>query len=523
MRNTGCNCRSKSLGSDAECGWCPERSIQEAVNWPGRDAVGRSAKGRTLVRSVSMKGAASGSGCGDVLFGAKASGFCASGAWADTVGSSWRGLRMLALATVVAPIVAVPVQAQLLPPSVGGSAVQIDPGRVYGNDARRATGSDVAAVEGFSIGATLLTEYSDNMIRQNEDVPLADRYESRSDWRLSPVLSISVGRPLGRQSVFANLVLGRDFYVRNTILDSNRLVADAGLNWSLGTRCGGRLQGGYEDRGTRFDQFDLVLPSKQKVVNVYASAGCQSPVGISPNISYDWSKTSNSVSSDDPVIRDSRDFADVRGHGFSGGLTYGLAGRGDVGVQASRRNFTYPNQIDPFTGTQSKTRITGLNGVANYRIGTALRLNAGLGYTWVDSATGGDFSGIIWQGALVYAGPRLGGSVNLSRQVSGSSGGVASYEIATLYSLDLRYRANDRMGFSTGFSRSEIDSRGNDDLPGFDVQRDYDLDRFFIGADYTFNRRFSAGLDYSHNKRNSEVSIFDYTANSIAFSLRARF
>ncbi len=416
-----------------------------------------------------------------------------------------------------------PLMAQLLPPSIGGTGVQIDPGRVYGNDARRATGSDVVAGDGLSFGATLTTEYSDNMIRQNENLPIPDRYESRSDWRFSPIFLMSAGKPIGRQSLFANLVLGRDFYVRNTNLDANRIVADAGVNWTLGTRCGGRLQGGYEDRGTRFDQFDLVLPSKQKTVNFYASAACQSPVGISPNISYDWSKTTNNVESDDPVIRDSRDFSDVKGQGVTGGLSYGLAGRGDIGVQGSWRRFSYPNQIDPVTGDDASTRILGINGIANYRIGPSFRLNAGLGYTWVDSQTGGDFSGVTWQGTLIYAGPRLGGSIGLSRQVSGSSGGIASYEIATLYSLNVNYRANDRLSVASGFSRSEIDSRGNEGLPGSDVQRDYDLNRFFIGADYRLNRRFSAGLDYSYNKRDSQVPIFSYTANNVVFSLRAKF
>jgi Putative beta-barrel porin 2 len=454
--------------------------------------LGKSAKGRELVLALSVKSSA-------VRAGLKAGAF---------------GVAALALS---------PAEAQLLPPSVGGAGVQIDPGRVYGNDARRPTGADVVAGEGLSFGASLTGEWSDNMIRQNNDLPLSERYESRSDWRFSPTLFVNAGKPLGRQSLFANVVLGRDFYARNTVLDSNRFLVDAGLNWSLGTRCGGRIQGGYEDRGTRFDQFDLVLPSQQTSINFYASAGCQSPVGISPNISYDWSKTTNEVDSDDPLIRDSRDFADVEGHGITGGLSYGLAGRGDVGVQGSWRKFSYPNQVNPIGGGEPTTRITGLNGVANYRIGTSLRLNAGLGYTWVDSETGSDFSGVTWQGTLTYSGPRLGGAIGLSRQVTGSTGGVASYEIATLYSVNANYRANDRISVAAGFSRSEIDSRGNDDIIDFDTQQDYDLNRFFIGGDYRLNRRFSAGIDYSHSKRNSSVPIFDYTANSIAFSLRARF
>ena len=427
-----------------------------------------------------------------------------------------------AAAALVLCAVSAPAMAQLLPPSVGNTGVQIDAGRVYGNDRPRATGSSVVAGEGFSIGAAITTEYSDNMVRQNEDLPLSPRFESRSDWRFSPVFTMSAGRPLGRQSLFANVVLGRDFYANNTVLNANNFLADAGLNWTAGARCGGRIQGGYEDRGTRFDQFDLVIPSKQKTVNFYASAACQSPVGISPNISYDWSKTTNNVESDDPIIRDFRDFADVKGNGVTGGLTYALAGRGDIGVQGSWRNFSYPNQIDPGSGEASSTRIIALNGVANYRIGPSLRATFGLGHTWVSSKFADDFSGLTWQGLLTYAGPRLGGVAGLSRSVSGSSGGIANYQVETQYNLSASYRANDRISLTSGFSRSEIDSRGNVGLPGLDLQQDFNLNRFFVGGDYRLNRKFSAGLDYSHLNRTSDVPIFSFKANSIVFSLRAR-
>ncbi len=405
-----------------------------------------------------------------------------------------------------------------------GTGVQVDTARVFGDDQPRATGSQVNAGSGFTISADLVTEWSDNIARQGEDVPLSGQFESRSDWRFRPSVTLSAGRALGRHRVFANMNLGRDFYVRNTILDNNRFLLDGGLEYSVGASCGGRLQGGYEDRGTRFDQFNIVVPSKQKTVNFFVSAGCQSPVGLSPNISYDWSRTTNSVSSDDPLFEFAREISDVDAQGLSGGLTYALAGRGDVGVEGSWRTYTYPNQV--FAGVESKTEIFGMSGVVNYRLGPSLQATAGLGYTWASSNLefGTDFSGPTWQGSLAYTGPRIGVTASLSRSVNGATSGIANYQLETSYQIGATYRAGERIGLNIGYVRSDIDSRGFEDTPGVDLlQQNYELKRFFLGADYRFNRRFSAALDYSHEDRTSQPDIFSYKANTIAFSLRASF
>jgi len=403
------------------------------------------------------------------------------------------------------------------------TGVEVDTARIFGDNAPRATGAQVNAADGFSISAAITTEYSDNMVRLNDAVPLPSQYESRSDWRFQPNVSIAAGRPIGRQKVFANMLVGRDIYARNTILNTNRFLLDAGLDWSAGARCGGRLQGGYEDRGTRLDQFAVVVPSKQETVNFFASASCPSPVGISPNISYTWTKTNNSVTTDDPVLEDLRQLSDSRGQSINGGLTYRLAGRGDIGVQGSWSSYTFPNQV--FNGQESGTEIIGLNGVANYRFGPSLQATLGLGYSWVDSKLeqGSDYSGLTYQGALVYSGPRLGANLRLSRGVTGSTGGLANYQIGTEFLFGVSYQAGDQLSLNAGFARSDIDVRGLDDLPINLIQQDYVLDRLFVGGDYSFGRRFSARIDYSHENRKSVPEFYSYKANVIAFSLRARF
>lgn len=403
------------------------------------------------------------------------------------------------------------------------AGVEVDTARVFGDDAPRPTGSAVAVADGFSITAGLITEYSDNMARQSDDSLLPPRFESREDIRFQPSVSLSVGRPLGRQRVFANVLVGRDFYVRNTILDNNRFLIDGGLEWAAGSRCGGRVQGGFEERGTRFDQFAIVVPSTQQSINFYASAVCESPVGISPNISYNWSKTTNDITSDDPLISDLRDLQDVTGQGFTGSLTYALGGRGSVGGQVSWSTSDFPNRV--FNGQVSGTNIVAVLGTAEYRFGPALRATAGLGYNWANSKQefNSDYSGTTYEGSLAYSGPRLGATISVSQGISDSTGGFSTFSINTDFQFGVTYRTGERIGFNAGFARSDVDLRGLENSPVEVLQQDYSLDRFFIGGDYRLNRRFSAGLNFSHEKRSSNPDLLDFKVNSISLSVQASF
>ena len=233
-----------------------------------------------------------------------------------------------AVAQIVPPGMAPP--APIVPPSVSPSGVPLgvvaDPLRVYGDDAPFLGGLDVLAGLGLEVSAALNTEYNDNVARMSDGGTLNSRYKSKDDWIIRPSVSLRGGRSLGRQQVFVSTSIGRDFYARNGLLNRNRFLVDGGLAWSLGTRCGGRIQGGYSTRGTRLGSFEQVVPSTQEELHFLASANCRTATGLSGNVSYNRSKTSNHT--DDPTGQIDRSFADVKSQGVSGGVGYPIAGRG---------------------------------------------------------------------------------------------------------------------------------------------------------------------------------------------------
>lgn len=429
-----------------------------------------------------------------------------------------------AQAQIVPPGVAPP--APVVPPSAPGTpaptVVEADQFRVFGDDAPVFSPLALVGALGLNVSASLQTEYIDNVARLSEGEPLGSRYKSKDDWAFRPSVSLSAARPFGRQQLFLNGVIGRDFYARNTTLDRNRIGIDGGINWVLGTRCGGRVQGGYSKRGTQFGTFEEVIPSTQERTIFLASGSCRTVTGLSANINYNTGKTRNKT--DDPTGQVDRSFANVNQQGVNGGIGYPLGRRGEIGIQGNWNEQEFPNQ--PLAnGDLNGTEIYGANVFGNYRVGTTLRATGGIGKSWVKpkAPLADDFAGLTWNLGLNYTGPRIGAALSMGRSVNGSSGGSSNYSLGTFYNASVNYKANNRLSMAAGMAFSNTDYRGINQLPETEDIDSAKMRRYFIGADYRLNRILAFALDFNHQNRSSQPSSQSYKVNSIGLTARAAF
>jgi hypothetical protein len=410
-----------------------------------------------------------------------------------------------------------------LPASTAPAGIEPDLRRVYGDDAPFLGGLDILAGIGFDISASLVTEYNDNVLRRPDDAALQPG-ESRTDVIFRPRISLSAGRAFGRQQLFIASTIGRDIYTRNEDLNRTRFSIDGGLQWTLGQRCNGRVQGGWNTRGTQFDLFEEVVPSTQERSSLFANATCQTAGGLAPTIAYDTYSIRNSTGETSTGQTVDRSFADVDQQGVSGGIGYTISNRGQVGVQLSWRELDYPNQLLA-DGSKNGTVITNWNVYGNYRIGNSLRANGSLGYSNVDpkAVLSQAFKGSVWSLGLDYNGPRLGAGLAAGRNVSGSNGGQANYQISEFFNGSVTYRFNDRMDAVAGYSRTDQTNRGFAGVPDTGTLRSFTIDRVFVGADYRLNRIFSFGLDVNYQNRVSRPATFSYDATAVQFTIRASF
>lgn len=428
---------------------------------------------------------------------------------------------------VISPIGA--AGAAVLPSGAVGQAdnlptgIVADPLRVYGDDAPTFSGLDFLGALGVKVVANGSVEYNDNLPRlTTRPIGPNSRYSSRDDWIFRPSVSVSAGRAIGRQQLFVVGNVGRDIYARNTLLNRNRIGVNGGVNWALGVRCNGRLQGGYSKRGTQFGTFEDVIPSTQESWNLDAGGSCRSAMGTYVSLGYNRRGVTNQT--DDPTGRVNRSYANVRGQGANASIGYPLGRRGEIGVSGQWRNQEFPNQMMPW-GQLNGSNIWSANAYANYRLGQMLRVDGGVGKSWVkpNNPFSPDFGGVSWNAGLTYSGPRLGATISTGRNVNGSSGGQANYSIGDFRNVTLSYRANERLGFSTGASFSNLTYQGFALLPETELVRKTKNQRYFIGADYRLNRILSFSLDFNHNRRSSSPALYSYKVNSATLGVRASF
>lgn len=420
-------------------------------------------------------------------------------------------------------IAASPAVAQIAPPTQRiqppEGAVIDDPNRVFGDDADVFAPLAIVGALGLNGYAGLTTEYSDNVARVRDGQPMSSRFSSKDDWIFRPTVGLTFERPIGRNRLFGTASLGRTIYASNTRLNSNRYGLSGGAAIALGQACSAQLKAAWSRRDTQLGTFEDVVASQQGRTSYGGSVGCSTISGISGTVGYNRSAVNNYSS--DPTS--DRSFANVRSEMVSANVGYRVGLRGQVGVSGSWAENSYPNQI--IGGVTNSNRIRSLSGFASYRIGNSMNASGSIGRTQLSSSIPGssDFSGMNWNLALGYAGPRMGANISTGQGVNGGRGSSANYSIQRFYNFSTTYRANDRLRFAAGYSHSNADFRGISSIPETEISNSNTNDRFFIGSDYALNRLLRFGVDFNHQRRSSDPEDFSYKVNSVTFSVRGSF
>lgn len=394
-----------------------------------------------------------------------------------------------------------------------------DPSRIFGDDALDPVGLDLlgAVIGGFglSFGAAVSTEYNSNFARLQGDEPLPGAFESKSDWRVTPIATGEIARPIGRQRIFARGRVGYDFFLRNSNFNRARLGIDGGLDWRLGSRCSGLVSGGWGRRAVRATDFAQFTAGNQASSNYGVTAGCSlaSGLGFNAGVQRDFLRNE----------QDFRQFADVDSTAINGSVFYAIGQRGNVSINGFLASNEFPGQLLP-DGSTNGLDIKGLSLGATYSFGQNLRANLQLGRSWIDpeNPLGESTSGTTWTLGLTYAGPRLGANLSYSRNFAANRAGFIGAQQVTSYLASVTYRANEQLNASAGFARARQDFGIVNDVIGPVPQFDVTDNRFFVGANYDLNRLLSLSADVNHVKRKTTPPQFGFDMTRVGLTLRAR-
>lgn len=387
-------------------------------------------------------------------------------------------------------------------------------------------GVGINTERGVRFAATLTTEYGSNLLRLGDSVPVGSQVRSRSDVRIRPAVTAQAGLPLGGQQLYLNALVGRDFYVRNSFLNRQRLEGVAGVAYRFG-RCGGRVQGDYSQRQTQLEEFADVADSIRRDTGVLLSVGCPGAVGLSPDASVGYNWSSNSL--ERRKRRDSRTFNAALG------VSYQLGPRGSIGLRANYAHIIFPNEpvtrfdtsvVPPRALETFNYALTSYGGgaTAQYRIGPSLNLVGSLGYGRIvpRAGVGAPFGSLTYDLTLGYTGPRLSGSISAGRAVTPGRGGEATFFVAERYQIDAGYQLGRSINAYAGAARSTREFRG---APlGTPLARaEATSDRVYLGARTSIGRLFTASAEVNHQRRRVVPAIFNYDSTGVRLSLGASF
>ena len=365
-------------------------------------------------------------------------------------------------------------------------------------------------------------QYDSNVARESKQSAEASGLRP-DDIRYSLSASVNGARPIGRQLAYLRATVGYDFYQYNPELKRTRADISGGTSGPLGP-CRVGTNAGYvrtfaETASVRDrDNRDGV----QNTLNYGANAGCPviGPIGATV-----------SVARREVTASGSESLIDSHSTSVSGSLSYVSRTFGSFGLISSFSKTGYGNSPTP-TQLQSKGFESYSVGLQYTRpIGTKLTGSASVSrYELKQDSSGGDpalvggnTSGTAWTINFLY---RPTSRLALSAGYSDSVG--ATYQVASSYQREKRADLSASYTFSQRLSGSLNAQRVDRSFSGranAALGQPSEEQRTRIGGalSLALGRKVSLSLDASRDEVETDLSLFDYTADRVGIAAALKF
>lgn len=359
---------------------------------------------------------------------------------------------------------------------------------------------------GYSIRASLLSEYQSNFLRIPDGVA-TPAGKSKSDFRLTPLLSGDVNLPFGRQSLFASAVVGKDFYTKNQGYDRQRILLSGGANLAAGSSCTATLSGNFVQQQSNSNSSLVNIPNTQTTTSYGATAQCGGISGITPSLTYHHTKATN-----DSLARQ---LYDLKSNSYSGSLGYARPGFGVVSLFASRNANNYYNQTYVI-GNETVTRgvdVTNIGIQYQRAITTQFNANASLSRVHVvptlpfQSPT----SSLGYSLSINYVPPtRISASIVASRNASSSPNSSSLFYVQQAFSGTITYRLRTTLDVKLGASTSLRTYDNAVSIPGSGQLISDRLNNFRLSVNWAPIQNGTLSTFVAQANRGAEPSTYNY-------------
>lgn len=404
------------------------------------------------------------------------------------------------------------------------------------------TGVSPVTGRGFTITPSVRTVYDTNMLRLGDGLTPTNGGQ-REDVRISPLVNVSLGMPIGRQQVFVVGSLGRDYYINNDQLNRTRYSLGAGANLRAGTRCTATAAVDFDSRQAIVSELAELVPSEQETLSYGATALCQSAVGFGFGGTVRRLEVRNA-----PLARSQLDLNTML---YSGQASYALGNVGRFSLSGNLSKVTYINR--PVLLVGGEIDIDGvdiLSGRFGYQREIGSRLSVRLGVSYVESkpqprtivqlfptvppALPGviaiptdreTFSGLGYEAAITYRpSARLSASFQAARNVQASVNVGAQYQLQTSFAADVDYRLGSAITVGTGVTFDERQYFNSVNRPNGGSGRISDeISRVYASVGYSPVKLYGLNLEVAYQTRKSIPVEFSFNSFSANLSLRVNF
>lgn len=371
-----------------------------------------------------------------------------------------------------------------------------------------------AQAPSLTISPHLNLLYDSNIARSSQELA-EQRGLHRSDFRASPGLGIDLEKPFGNQSLFLNGDVGYDFYARNHRLNSARVLLDGGVNYQF-SRCSGAVTGNLRIRQSQLEEFLDAGPVKN--IEYFRKVGlgvrCGGTIGLVPfaNVARSWASNSNSL----------RDFADYSMNEASGGIAYTRPTFGELSVVASIRKSRYTHREG--LNLSDGYKVFSIGGRYSREIGSRLKGSFGVFKTTVDPGSGFQkFSGVTTDASLdAVLGGNLQAHLSWARDIQPVTLGLGSFEVDNRLDLTGTYALSPRLSLGAGGGLVRRHVEGDSVFAVTQINRER---RWYAFSTLTYHRsaRTAIDLQFRHEQRRADPSIFNYNSTSVGLNFRLSF
>lgn len=379
-----------------------------------------------------------------------------------------------------------------------------------------------AGAKRWTVTASATTTFDSNVRGQVLTAP-GSRVDGE-DVIFAPGVTAAISIPSGRQRWFANAGASYAFYQNNEELNRDRVNLDAGVQSRIG-RCDVTPRLGFARGQT--DLIDVAFDEVGNVdtrTNVALDVDCARPSGISPFLSLSRSEIENSGAR--------RSFADSTTESASAGLSYSRGALGVLTGFATYANTAFPNRVFVSPGEQIEDGFEVWTTGARLRREVSQRLRGSLSasYSRVEPKAPGEegFSGVTYGADLSYRPTQLTTvTLNASRDVQPSAREGATYLVANSATLAASYALGQRITLRAGLGHDRRAYEGAAVVPTgtpvFVFPREEEITRVFAGARWQFARRVALTADVGYDRRETDMSGFDYDSARVSLGAVATF